>query len=225
MADLVRIAIDQKDAERIAGRLGELSKALARTAIRRALNSALDTTFTTARRAVQKELPRIKARTVNARLKKLASRGDRLEAILEALNSPLPLIEFAVTKSRQKNRRGGGVAVSVKRGTKVIQHSFVARMRSGHEGIFIRETASEFAGRFKTGGSKGYRGGRNLPGDGIKVSPKSGLVGRLPVRELYGTAVGEVIGDRIDEVIDAGQRKLAAELERQIALALAKAAT
>ena len=57
-----------------------------------------------------------------------------LTAKVTATGRRLPLVDFGARQTRQ------GVTIMVKRsgGRKLIPHAFIARMQSGHEGLFLR---------------------------------------------------------------------------------------
>jgi len=69
----------------------------------------------------------------------LANR-NKLRASLFADNKPMSLALFgALPNSPEKKRPRGGVSVKVKKSRKRIPHSFVAQMKSGHVGVFVRK--------------------------------------------------------------------------------------
>jgi hypothetical protein len=123
----------------------------------RALNRTIATANTEARRAIAEDtsLPQ------NVIAKSLAIRRatfDRPEAVLEATGRRIPLYEF----TRQRKLRGRPT------GRGAIPGAFIARMKSGHIGIFRR-----------VGKSRSRRG---LP------SPAPGL----PITELFGPSLPRV---------------------------------
>ena len=104
----------------------------------RAINRTADGVKTDAGREIRKRYNvTLKAlngtdRRAGAFYIKRATTND-LAARITASGNPLPLFGFAPRQTR------AGVSVSVKRGTrKVLEHAFIARMKSGHSGVFMR---------------------------------------------------------------------------------------
>lgn len=96
-------------------------------------------------------------------------------------------------------RQGGApvkVRVNVGGGGKVLPGAFVAKLKSGHEGIFVR-------------GKKG-QSGRDLP--------------RLPIRQLVSSSVADVLrdGGAIDRLYTRAQAKMGTAFDRTLAAQLAK---
>lgn len=59
---------------------------------------------------------------------------NRVEFRILAKGKPIPLGKFKISQQKK------GVKVTVKKGTpKLYEHTFKAKMKSGHEGVFIRE--------------------------------------------------------------------------------------
>lgn len=123
----------RSNAKQVAAQVA-LDAAEFRTATMRSLNRAADGTKTDATRRIRE--------TYNVTLKALQpafytrkATRDTLTAIVGASGRPLRLIGFA---ARQVAR---GVSVSVRRGSrKVLAGAFIARMPSGHTGVFMRRS-------------------------------------------------------------------------------------
>lgn len=102
--------------------------------------------------------------------------GGRLVARVVATGRPIALIRF---NARQGS---GGVTVQVLNGSKAIPGAFIARMPSGHEGVFVRDQRRTPAAR--------TRGNRWEA---------------LPVRELFGPSVPNGLAN---PKVPAGLQKL-----------------
>lgn len=147
---MIDIRIDPKQwaAIRLALR-SEISKAA-----RRALGKAGKTALRDMRSEASKRIrarKRIAAKYVNRALRlrsprSLAGRGDIFEWAVDVRGTPVPLIAYPhrQTKLPKGPRRGsrmgkGGVYVQVNRGLRsFVKGAFVAKMKSGHVGIFVR---------------------------------------------------------------------------------------
>lgn len=117
-------------------------------------------------------------------------------------------------KSWGARQIGRGVSYAITRGgRKTVLHAFGATMKSGHLGIFIRSGQPKVGQRLRRG-----RG----PGRGM-----TGLVRpRLPIRELFGPSVPEVVrglaelsANVLDQQIREGLDK---EITTQIGLVLSR---
>jgi hypothetical protein len=104
-----------------------------RTATMRSLNRAADGLRTDASREIRKEY-QIKAKDLTpAFATKKASKAD-LVAVVSASGRPLALYAFGARQVKS------GVSVAVRKGTrKVLRRAFIARMPSGHIGVFMRD--------------------------------------------------------------------------------------
>ena len=123
--------------------LDRLGIDLAEKAITRSLNRTITGVRTAASRAVREELT-LKAKDVNRELAVRRARRRDLEAALDISVTATGLIKF---RARQTQR---GTTVQVKRrgGRKRISHAFIAKMKSGHVGVFVRRKG---AGRLPIG--------------------------------------------------------------------------
>lgn len=128
---LVKATLDRADAERIAAGLRDLPQRLRGPTVKRALRRALGTVRTETTRMVRAEVPRLRAKTVSGQMAiQLTASGLEGDVIVRA--RPIPLVEYAGRQTRL------GVTVEVKKGRKLIRHAFIATMKSGHRGIFVR---------------------------------------------------------------------------------------
>lgn len=89
-----------------------------------------------------------------------ANQAD-LNTNLRGSGKPLPLIQFAARQTKV------GVSVNVKSGRKVVPHTFIAVMPSGHRGVFVRIGTTH----------------RRRIKDGRRISTG------LPIKELFGPSI------------------------------------
>lgn len=102
-----------------------------------------------------RDLYNLKLADVNKKLKVTKSRNADLQAVIEAAGKPIPLIYFkgaqqlttqnrliTRTSGKQLKRAGNrqqGVTVQIANGkTITLPHAFIATMKNGHLGIFMR---------------------------------------------------------------------------------------
>lgn len=98
-----------------------------------ALNKTAAQVKTQASRMIR-ERYNIKASDVNKTLTISRATQYRLQAALRSRGGRIPLIAFGARQVRQ------GTSVAVVRGQrKVVRHAFIATMRSGHRGVFMRK--------------------------------------------------------------------------------------
>jgi hypothetical protein len=111
----------------------------AKKAVTRSVNRTVAGVRTDVVKEVRQEYA-VNAKTVRSALSvRKATRGS-LEAFVDVAGTRLPLIRFAPRPSKPEARRPkAGVSVMVKKGQrKSVSHAFVARMKSGHVGVFQR---------------------------------------------------------------------------------------
>jgi Prophage minor tail protein Z (GPZ) len=103
----------------------------------RALNRALTSGNAELARLIAKDMG-LKVSEVKAALKSTPATETRLEVKLSASAKRIPLAKFAARQTRKgvsyNLGAGGG-------GRKVLAHSFIATVGSGHTGVFTRKTA------------------------------------------------------------------------------------
>jgi len=134
--------------------VGEFKARYARSAIEKAMRRTLNDLTSRAGTAVKRkirEIYNIRARDLVKRgthnrqgMEVRLSRGASGDAYIIGFGGPLPLIHFATTPKtpdadlRRKRRNGVRVKVKHAGGTKRLKRVFVARMQSGHIGLFER---------------------------------------------------------------------------------------
>lgn len=109
--------------------------------LQRTLNKTAPGMKTEAGRLLVRELT-LKSREIGSRIAVIRAGSKRLRAGIRVRSKRgLPLILFKTSPTRPTKRKPAkGVAVQIKQrgATKVIEGSFVAKMKSGHVGVFSR---------------------------------------------------------------------------------------
>lgn len=177
---------------RIDGLAADILKASTRTA-----NRLIERAQTAGFRVVSREYG-IGPRTFEQYARLTLARDGEAEASVEVRGSGLPMFQF---QPRQTKR---GVTVRIKGKRFLIPHAFIARMASGHIGVFARgayggkgvlkPTGETFGGRFKFGYS---RRGKNR--------------GRYSINELFTFAPPDAFGN--ERVVDAMTRTVEDNLD------------
>lgn len=134
--------------------------------IRQATSRAVNHTIKKARTAASREsrtIYKIKASDLKAQMKLKSSSPQTLTAALSANRRPLPVFKFrpsprVVSSPRPKR----GVSVNVMGRRKNIQQGFIARMKSGHIGVFAKGGYSG-KGSFKFRKSRTKQFGNDTP--------------------------------------------------------------
>ena len=126
------------DIDPLLGSLKRLGVHLAEKGITRALNRSIAGVNTDANRSVRTELT-LKAKDIRRDMRIRRASPRTLEAALVVKVTPTGLIKF---RARDTTR---GVTVQVKKsgGRKRLKHAFIARMPSGHRGVFTREKGAK----------------------------------------------------------------------------------
>jgi len=111
-----------------------------KTALMRALNRTADGVKTDAGREIRKSY-NVTAKALNGTDRRAGAfditraTTATLIARVTASGRPLQLIGFAPRQTK------AGVSVAVRKGSrKVLEHAFIARMKSGHAGVFVRRS-------------------------------------------------------------------------------------
>ncbi len=125
-----------------AGLLSTFVKAFgaqAKQAVARAVNRTVKGVRTDAVKAAIREYS-IKPPIVRKSIKVEQALNGSLEAAAIATGKRIPLIHFEARPKQPGGRRPiKGVSVQVKKERKVLKGSFLARLKSGHVGVFQRE--------------------------------------------------------------------------------------
>lgn len=153
----------------------------------RALNKMADQAKTAAAREVRSAGYNLKASVIKAQMRVKRATPGQLTASVVASGRPIPLIQYGARQT------GRGVSVSVQKGRKVIAGAFIATMRSGHVGVYVRESGGKHV-KVKKGGKASWH--------------------ELPIRQLFGPSVPDALANKA--VQDALQTLVAEKLPRLI---------
>lgn len=125
------------DARELSVWLNSVNRKLLTRAVGSALNHTISQVKTQANRLIREEI-KLKSKDINNRLvivRANSSKGAwmQLQARMKVSGKPVPLISYGARQTK------GGVVVRVKNKRTVLKHAFIARMRSGHQGVFVRK--------------------------------------------------------------------------------------
>lgn len=136
---------------------------------------------------------RVKAKRVRDAFRLRFPRGakhlDDLQWALVVSRQPIPLADYPRSQTKK------GVSVGVNKGKRsLIKGAFLATLKSGHSGVFVRE----------------------------KIGSKR--VGRLPIRELFSSTVLDVFNDggMVPAVMERGNQVFKSSFARLLPLEIAK---
>jgi len=107
-------------------------------AFARALNRSAGSARTAMARAIREDMG-LKATVVRERIHLTEARPDRLQAKLAAGLKRIPLIDFGARGPEPSRGKGRGVTAKIGPITRRYPHAFLARMASGHRGVFSRK--------------------------------------------------------------------------------------
>lgn len=120
----------------------------------------------------------------------MLTRGTGTSVILRISGKEIGLINYTPKRTPQ------GVTVQVKKskGRKLVRHAFLATMKSGHKGVFVRKTVGEK------------------------------MVGRLPIKELFSTTVADMLNNEtvLRRILRHGANTFSKELTHEIKFRLNK---
>jgi len=113
-------------------------------AVMRAINRAADSSKTAASKKVREKYT-AKNRDILSTIRIRKASTGNLSAVVTSMGGVLPLSKFQVRPSAPDPRRKTSIVVRVKKGAGgTIKHAFVAKMGSGHVGVFHRVGTSRF---------------------------------------------------------------------------------
>ena len=136
----------------------------------RATNKTLLKTRTQARKGLAKKF-NLPAKSVNPHITSINATRTKDVAILQGRGARIPIYQTKGAKTQKKL----GVAVNTGTGRRVIKHTFIGTMPSGHIGIFKR-TLGKPVRRVYYKTDKGTTNNRALPITELKFPPMSHML-------------------------------------------------
>jgi hypothetical protein len=106
-------------------------------AVSRAMNKSIASGRTIMAREISRDLG-VKVGEVRDQLKVTSAHPKRLVTILEASGKRIPLIEFNASGPEPTRGKGRGVSYRIQGRRKRIAGAFLATLKSGHRGVFIK---------------------------------------------------------------------------------------
>jgi hypothetical protein len=175
------IEIDDKELERLKTVLAGVPKGAAR-AISSAANRAASAARTEATKQVRAQYI-IKAQDVRSPISIEKASVSRLTATLRASGRVIPLSKFRISPRSPNQSRP--LRAQVKKGSSggIVQHAFVAKMPSGHAGVYMRKTR------------------RRLPIKELFGPSVPHMIGSKEVMEKIEVRAAEVLEDRLEHEI------------------------
>lgn len=127
--------------------------------ISRAMVRALNRSINSGRTVMVREIARdtgLKSSTVRESMRTREASLAHPEAQLATNLKRIPLIKFGASGPRPSRGRGRGVSYRLPGGKGRLPTAFLATMRSGHEGVFMRKTRSRLPIKELFGPSLGH---------------------------------------------------------------------
>lgn len=178
------ISFDKKEMERAQALLKRIPNGTVKAASA-AINKTVNGVRTDITREITKEYY-VKSGVVRKTMTLQRSKPSTLSAIIESQGARMPLKKFKVLpgKVQHKGRHNRKIRAAVKKGGgKTLNNAFVAQMRTGHVGVYVRRTNK-----------------------------------RLPLKELYGPAIPQMIrsGDTSKIIEEKARKRLSKNLDHEI---------
>jgi hypothetical protein len=183
---LFRVVIDPQDLQR-------MREALSPSQYRSATFQAVKGTTGKVRTIIAgkvRERSEVKKKYVDRVIRTKQPRGDPPVGEVTVSQELLPLIAF---KARALKRGGVRVTVSPDRTPLTLRHAFLAKMKSGHTGVFLR--ARHLPTKGPNAGLKTAKGKPKY-----KLTAR-GIAGRFAIDEQFGPSVLQVVA--LPEVLDS----------------------
>ena len=162
----------------------------------RALNRAIASANTAMLRVISADMG-VKIGDLRDKIRVEQATPARLRARLYASAKRIPLIDFGAKGPEPSRGRGTGVTVKLGRARTRIPNAFIARMKSGHRGVYRR-----------VDNGVGRRG---------PLPHRS----QLPIRELFGPSIWKVFTKNQQVGIDRGREQLIKNLQSEFRFVLA----
>ena len=180
MKSAFSIQIDHNDLSKVEEMLSDIKKAPAKVTVR-ALNKTLTGVKTDASSAIR-DIVTAKKSDVDATFRIGKASETKASAWISSTGKPLPLSAYSIRQTKK------GVSVHVKRVNPrtVLEGTFIATMKSGHIGVFERGFSKPMLGQAWYGPKQPKRADLCY----AKLPRKY----RLPIRELFGLRVPDVMG-------------------------------
>jgi hypothetical protein len=193
--------INEADLRDVIAALDQIDAGSRPEVVRREVKLSLGDMRTATLAFVRSQAPTLSTKAIGRKLRVRMTGGETAGDLI-VVGGTIPLIEYGAIQTPS------GVSVSVKDFPSAVRHAFIATMPSGHRGVYIRESGEQFGGRFRPGG-KGFRKSRGAVGRaGIRIAQSSGLVGRLPIRELRGPGIADLFRAGAPAVQELGIKRL-----------------
>lgn len=207
----MRVAIDDRAVQRA---LEALGKTEARASASRAIRRAATTVQTEARKVARAEL-NLRATPINEAVRATGRQGRKGgESIYEDVRVKAKPIKAVDYLGERQTKLGVTVQFLRSRGRRLLPGTFIARMATGHVGIFVRRRSSATRDRSATPlrGSIKHRGTTYRP--------------ELPIRELEGKAVVSVINDptRLAALLGIAKARMIEVMRQEIRFRISKRA-
>ena len=196
------IRINADDMKKVEASLRGLPDTVAKVASR-AINDTLAGVKTDASAEIR-AIVTLKKSAVDATFKVSKASVTNLSGLFRSTGSPVPLIEYGARQVK------AGVSVQVKRGTprSTVIGAFIARMKSGHKGVFWREWHQAIRKPMN----------RNIPYGKL---PKKY---RLPIAQRYGPRVPDILSNEpvMDSVMKKAEERMHKNIDRELNYELSK---
>lgn len=172
------VTLDTRAAQRSVDEAGRAARRAGLSAVRRTVPSVRAEAVREVRKQIHiRQADARKAITIRNRPTRVRPEGSIILS-----GRPLPVAAF----SPRQRRSGVSVRIKQAAGRQLLPGAFLARLRSGHVGVFYRRRS----------------GGRR--------------VGRLPIDQVFTTAVSGALRKRLDHLQAFAARRLRVEFERAV---------
>jgi len=184
-------------------------------AVARALNRAGDSAVTAMVRVISQDtgVKQADLRGTTKRNRRIWTQPavpGRERLVVYATAARLPLYDFGTTPKEPPSRgKGRGVTARLRGGAKRYPQAFIARMPSGHVGVFQRKSASLSETSRRLAAASAGRG----------KGPA-----RLPIYELHGPSIAHVFEKHVKVGIQRGYEQLTKNLRSELRYAMRRTA-
>lgn len=172
----------------VVARLESYKREVLDKAIVSAVNRCAEMARTDAARELRAAGYNIKSATIKAAVNVSRASAGNMVATLTINRKPIPLIQYDARQTKS------GVSVKVTSARKVVKGAFIAKMQSGHSGVYTRAPGAVHK-RVMVAGHKRWSA--------------------LPIKQLYGPSIGGAYAS--DKVQAAMAKSIAANFSRRLA--------